>query len=128
MKTRQCGGATLNRENELKERMCLFALEIIKYSEGLRGNRVLDILSRQLIRSGTSVYLNYRAVCRAKSKADFINKLAIVEEEADETVGCLELIRKPGLSVGDESLKLIKEAGELTAIVVASIKTARRSK
>jgi four helix bundle protein len=82
----------MNMEQEMKDRTGKFALDIIRYSNGLRGDRVLDALARQFIRSGTSVYLNYRAVCRARTTPDFINKLAIVEEESDETAGCLELL------------------------------------
>ncbi len=84
--------------------------------------------SNQLIRASSSVGANYRAACRAKSNADFIYKLKIVEEECDECMYFLELI--VGL---DESLKLMvepiwKEANELLSIFVSSIKTARRKK
>ncbi|WP_425637543.1 four helix bundle protein [Algoriphagus yeomjeoni] len=83
----------------------------------------------QLIRSSSSVAANYRAVCRAKSKADFINKLKIVEKEADESQFFLEVIDEinTDLELSPEIKRLIKEADELVAIVVASIKTSRSS-
>jgi len=118
----------MDKEKEMKDRTKKFALEVIKYSESLRGDRALDVLARQLLRSGTSIFLNYRAVCRAKSIADFLNKLSIVEEEADEAAGCLELLRDSGLSIGEKNEKLMDEANQITAIIVASIKTARKSK
>ena len=99
---------------------------VIRLVETLPGTRVFDGLVRQVVRSSSSVGANYRAACRAKSKADFINKLKIVEEEADETIYFLELLEE--LSGGRENetfKKLIKEANELLAIYVASIKTIR---
>jgi four helix bundle protein len=71
--------------NEMKARTKSFALRIIKLVEALPSNRTADVISRQLVRSGTSVAANYRAACRAKSNADFIAKIGTVEEEADES-------------------------------------------
>jgi four helix bundle protein len=80
------------------------------------------------VRSGTSVAANYRAACRAKSTADFIAKMGIVEEEADETLFWLELLEESQL-VGAAKLTAVKqEANELIPITVASIKTARRNR
>jgi four helix bundle protein len=76
------------------------------------------------VRSGTSVAANYRALCRAKSRADFINKTSIVEEEADETCFWLELIVDGELLTKSRIQPLLQEAGELTAMLVASRKTA----
>lgn len=86
-----------------------------------------DIYIRQVIRSSSSVGANYRAACRGKSPADFINKLKIVEEEADETVFFLELILEFETKCEAEIKTLIKEGNELLAIFVASINTARKS-
>jgi four helix bundle protein len=80
----------------------------------------------QLIRSGTSVAANYRAACRARSHAEFIAKLGTVEEEADETLFWLELAVDSKLVSVDRVRTLLKEADELTAIFVASLKTAKR--
>lgn len=86
------------------------------------------ILGSQLIRSGTSVGANYRAACRAKSPADFIAKLGIVEEEADESLYWMELIVDAKLLPKTRLADLMREAGEIVAITVASINTARGKK
>jgi len=85
------------------------------------------VLGRQVARCGTAVPANYRAACRAKSRADFLSKLATVEEETDETAFWLELIVDAGLFPDARLGDLRKEADELTAIFVSSIKTARAS-
>ena len=85
------------------------------------------IHSYQIIRSGTSVASNYRAACRARSNADFISKITVVEEECDETLFWLELIDESGLIAKEKLIFLIKEADELTAIFTASGKTARQN-
>jgi four helix bundle protein len=85
----------------------------------------LDILSNQLIRCATSVGANYRSACRGKSTADFINKIIIVEEEADESIYWLELIEESGLVDSNDISALKKEANELTAIFTAIGKTAK---
>ena len=90
--------------------------------------REYDAWVRQLIRCSSSVGANYRASQRAKSTADFIYKLKIVEEEADESIYWLELFQEVIDKNHPEIIKLIKEANELLAIIVASIKTARRNK
>lgn len=77
---------------DLKKRLKVFTLRIIKLSEKLPNNRVGNILGTQIIRSGTSPAANYRAACLAKSQKDFLNKLKIVEEELDETLYWTELI------------------------------------
>jgi four helix bundle protein len=93
--------------------------------EALPSGRTADVLGRQLIRSGTSVGANYRSAQRAKSTADFINKLKIVEEEADESGYWLELLADADVVPARLLAPLTKEADELTAIVVAAIKSAR---
>jgi four helix bundle protein len=89
---------------------------------------VAQILGKQLLRCGTSVGANYRAVCRAKSKSDFINKLRIVEEECDESLFWMELLVDNELVNASRLNSLMKEADELLAIVVTSAKTARANR
>ena len=71
---------------DLKQRTKPFALRIIRLAHSLPKNRAADVIGRQVLRSGTSVGANYRAACRAKSAADFISKMHIVQEEADESL------------------------------------------
>ena len=104
----------------------MFALDVARFCEDLPPRFSILSYSRQLIRSSSSVGANYRAACRAKSTADFINKLKIVEEEADESVYFLELIDELEDSQKESISKLKKEGNELLAITVASINTARQ--
>jgi four helix bundle protein len=113
------------KNDDLKERTKVFALRVIRMSEALPKTAVGDVLGRQVLRSGTSVASNYRSACRVRSRADFVAKMAIVEEEADETAFWLELITESGLLKPNLTKELHAEAGELTAIAVASIRTAR---
>lgn len=114
------------KADELKKRTKSFALRIIKMVESLPRGRTTGVIGRQLLRSGTSVGANYRSACRAKSPADFINKMSIVEEEADESIFWMELLVDSGV-IGEPLLKsLILEANEILAITVASINTARK--
>ena len=117
----------MNQE-EMKQRTKLFALGVIQLVESLPKERTAEVLGRQLLRSGTSVGSNYRSACRAKSIADFISKMGIVEEEVDESLYWMELLIETGIKVDIKMEALMKEAGELLAITVASIKTARKSK
>jgi four helix bundle protein len=112
----------------LKERTKDFALRIIRLVEALPRSRTAEVIGRQLLRSGTSVGANYRSACRAKSKADFIAKMGIVEEEADESQFWLELLVEAGLINYDQVKALMDEANEIIAIIVSSIKTARKTK
>ena len=108
----------------MKDRMQLLALRILKLAEALPHTRSGNTVAHQIGRSGRSVAANFRALCRAKSTADFIHKTSMVEEEADETSFWLEMI------IGAKLLKpalinpLLQEAGELTAMAVATRKTA----
>ena len=113
--------------NELKLRTKEFALRVIKMVDALPKKRSADVLGHQLLRSGTSVAANYRAACRARSSAEFIAKMGVVEEEADESAFWIELIGDAGLQKPSRLAKLLEEASEITAITVSSIKTARRS-
>ena len=94
--------------------------------ESLPRSRSADVLGRQLLRSCTSVAANYRAACRARSKPEFLAKLGIVEEEADETLFWLELLTEVGLIPADRSDRLRGETNQILAIIVASIRTGRR--
>jgi four helix bundle protein len=111
---------------ELKERTKAFALRIIRLFRSLPDSRQAQIIGTQLLRSGTSVGANYRAVCRARSKADFIAKLGVVIEEADESAYWLELLIDAGLIKEERLHSLLKEAHELTAIFNAARNTARK--
>lgn len=112
---------------DLKERGQQFALDVIGLRHALPHNRAADIIARQLLRSATSVGANHRAACRAKSPADFIAKLAIVEEEADESLYWFELLARSGVVVADCISGLRAEANEILAMVVASIRTTRQN-
>ena len=114
-------------KNELKDRTKLFALKIIDLIEDIPKTNVGYIINKQMIRSGTSVAANYRAACRAKSNTDFVFKIAIVEEECDETLFWLELIKDANLLKGEKLQSLLKEADELTAIFTASGKIAKQN-
>jgi four helix bundle protein len=111
-------------EREMKERTKAFAVRILKLADALPRTRSGNAVANQIVRSGSSVGANYRALCRAKSRADFIHKTSVVEEEADETAFWLEPIIAAKL-VGAARIKpLLQEANELTAIAVATRKTA----
>ncbi len=113
---------------DLKERTKLFALRVLKLVQSLPQNQLARHISGQLMRSGTSVAANYRAACRAKSNADFIAKMGIVEEEADESIFWIELLIDTDLVVRERVENLLDEANQLVAIFVASINTARGRK
>jgi len=113
-------------ERMFKERTKKFALRVIRLVEALPKGRVADVLGTQLLRAGTSVGANYRAACRAKSRAHVLSKLGDVEEEADESGYWMELIAEAGLMAQSRMAALMKEADEIVAMTVASIKTLRR--
>ena len=112
-------------EEQFKARTRQLALEIISLVESLPRSRTGDVIGRQLLRSGTSIGANYRAACRGKSKADVISKLAIVEEEADETIYWLDLLIESKIVEPSRVDLLMKETNEIVAMVVASIRTLR---
>ncbi|MGD0922752.1 MAG: four helix bundle protein [Terriglobia bacterium] len=112
-------------EKTFKERTKKFALAVVKLVEALPRTRTADVLGRQLLRSGTSVGANYRAACRGRSASDVAAKLGIVEEEADEAIYWMELLVDAGVASLDRVSVLLKEANELVAMTVASIKTLR---
>jgi four helix bundle protein len=115
-------------QRDLKQRTKLFALAVIIFVESLPKRRTADIISIQLLRSGTSVGANYRSACRARSAADFNAKMTIVEEEIDESIYWLELLVESKIIDMERVQALIKEANELLAITVASIETARKNR
>jgi four helix bundle protein len=111
--------------NDLKDRTKKFALDVLVFCSRLPEKPEFRTVKGQLMRCGTSVGSNYRATCRSKSKPDFINKLSIVEEEADESEFWFELLEGLGMGGNAELVRLKREAGELVAIMVQSKKTAR---
>ena len=113
-------------EKELKGRTKQFALRVIELVGALPNNTVGRVIGGQLIRSGTSVGANYRAACRGRSKSEFRAKLGTVEEEADESGYWLELIIDAKLLSEGKVSRLLQEASELTAIMVASRLTASK--
>ena len=110
--------------DELKRRTKRFALAIIKPVGTLPRTEAARVIGGQLLRSGTAVGSNYRAACRARSRAEFSSRLGIAEEEADEALYWLELLEESGLSKGPQMSWLMTEANELVAILTASRKTA----
>jgi len=110
-------------EIELKLRTKAFALRVLKLIDALPESRSSRIIANQLGRAGTSVGANYRAACRSRSSAEMISKFAVVEEESDECGFWLELLADHNVVSTLKLEKLRAEAGELTAIMVASRKT-----
>ena len=100
---------------------------MIRLYRPLRYKTETQVLGKQLLRCGTSVAANYRAVCRARSKAEFIAKMGVVVEEADEAILWLELMTESGIDSAAKTEALLKEANELTAIFAASQRTARNA-
>jgi four helix bundle protein len=113
--------------NDLKSRTKQFAHRVLKLVDTLPTKLSAQTIARQLARSGTSVAANYRAACRARSPADFCAKMGIVEEEVDASAFWIEMLIETELVPEAQLSDLLAEAGELTAITVASIRTARKS-
>lgn len=112
-------------EDEMKRRTKQFALGVLKVCDALPRTVPADVLKRQVVRSGAGVAAGYRAVCRAKSSADFLYKLSVAEEEADETALWLELMSESGMLPPSQVQDLLAEANALTAILVRSQQTVR---
>ena len=108
---------------EFKERTFQFSMRIIHLVEKLPTNIMGDVFGRQLLRCATSVGANYRAASRAKSDKDFLNKMKICEEEIDETMYWLELIKHAELFADSKMKPLLTEANELCAIITSICKT-----
>jgi four helix bundle protein len=113
-------------ENVFKQRPKQLALRVIEMVDALPKSRTVDVIGRQLIRSGTSIGANYRAACRGKSTADVIAKLRIVEEEADESAYWMELLIESGLLPEARLSELLQETKEIIAMTVASIRTLQK--
>lgn len=112
-------------EQEFKDRTKKLALRIITLTESLPNYLSANVIGNQLLRSGTSVGANYRAACRAKSTADLINKLTIVEEEADESLYWMELLIEAKIVKDIKLSQLINGMDEVVSMVVSYIKTLR---
>ena len=110
---------------EMKARTRSFALRIIRLAESLPNTSTARVIRHQLIRCGTSVGANYRAACRAKSKPDFVSKMGIVEEEADESIYWMELLVDAEIVKRSRVAQLLDEANQILSIVISSIKTAK---
>ena len=109
----------------MKDRTKRFALQVIRLCRNTKPSQERRIIVRQLLRSATSVAANYRAVCRARSRPDFISKLGIILEEADESLFWLELLVEAGIASPDVIKLSLKEANELVSIFVTSLRTAK---
>ena len=116
-----------SQPEQLRGRTKAFALRVIRLYRSLPYKTDTQVLGKQLLRCGTSVAANYRAVCRARSKAEFIAKMGVVVEEADEAILWLELMTESGIISQAKTEALLKEANELTAIFAASQRTARNA-
>jgi len=110
---------------DLKERTKAFALAIVRLVDDLAWSRATDVIGRQLLRAATSVAGNCRSARRARSRKEFLAKMGIVEEEADESAFWLELLSETGLVNSTKIAELRDEASQLVAITIASIRTAR---
>ncbi len=111
-------------KEELKKRTKDFAVRVFKLLVSLERSKAADVVTYQLLKASSSVAANYRAACRGKSSADFLNKLKVVDEEADETLFWLEFIYDLEINCNKEELhSLIKEANELVSIFSAAIRT-----
>ena len=112
-------------EQEFKNRTKQIALRVINLVESLPRTRSAEVIGKQLLRSGTSIGSNYRAACRAKSTADLLHKLAIVEEEADESLYWMELLIDSSIVSKRKLTSLMLDVDQIVAMTVASIKTTR---
>lgn len=117
---------TSARHDNLQNRTKQFALAVIAFCEGVPNDETSRVLTRQLLRAGTSVGANYRAACRAESKRAFISKIADVLEEADECGYWLELLAQVGKADGASIEPMRNESDELVAIFVTPMNTAKR--
>jgi len=112
-------------ERQFKNRTRQIALRVIQLVAALPPGKTADVIGRQLLRSGTSIGANYRAACRARSPADMLAKLGIVEEEADETIYWIELLVEAEIIQRQRVDDLLCEVNEILAMTVASIRTLR---
>ena len=115
-------------KKDLQKRTKQFALRVFKLVKAMPNTTEARVIGRQIIRSASSVGANYRAACRGRSRAEFIAKLGIVEEEADETVFWLEMIIEAGIFKKEKITPLLKEANEMVSIIVVSLKSVKGNK
>lgn len=113
---------------EFRNRTFQFGIRSIHLAESLPNKTVAQIVARQLIRAATSVGANYRAAIRSRSRADFVSRMGIVEEECDEAAYWIEVLLELGLTTEQRTKELQREANEILAVTVSSIKTARAGK
>jgi len=118
----------LDQAIQLQKRTKEFAIAVIRFIRTLPNSDESKILGKQLMRSATSVAANYRAVCRARSRAEFMAKPGIVVEEADETVFWLEMMTEAGAITSNDLPRLLTEANEILRIFSASLSTAKSRK
>jgi four helix bundle protein len=118
---------SLDKAMELKRRTKSFAIRIVNLFRSLPHSPAAQTLGKQLLRSGTSVAANYRAVCRARSQAEFIARMGIVVEEADESVLWLELLGETGVVRQERTQDLLNEANELVRIFGASLRASKHA-
>jgi four helix bundle protein len=115
--------------DKLKQRTTAFAVDVIRFCEFLTKNKASAVITYQLVKSATSTGANYRSACRARSKPEFLSKLCIVVEEADETEYWFEIIKEANLTSDTEELdRLIREANEITKIMTKAKDTAIKIK
>ena len=118
----------MRNPSDLISRTKTFSVDVVKLTQELPRTWSANSLGNQLLRAGTSVGANYRAARRARSRKEFLSKLGIVEEEADESIFWLDLLSESGIVAVERVAPLRKEANELLSIVVASIRTARMAR
>ena len=119
------GGNALEMAEAMRRRTKQFAIRIVTLSRAMPKADEARVIGRQMLRAGTSVGANYRAVCRSRSKKEFVSKMNVVVEEADETAFWLELLVETGIVRESQMKPLLTEANELLAIFSASLSTAR---
>jgi four helix bundle protein len=115
-------------EKDLKIRTKQFAVDVFNFVDQLPNRKSANIIGNQLGRCASSIAANYRAACRGRSHAEFIAKIGIVEEEADETTFWLDIIPETKNAPREITEPLLKEARELTAIFTAASKTAKQNR
>jgi four helix bundle protein len=116
----------IDQHQLLRDRTKKFALRIVRVSQALPNTREANVIGGQLLRSGTAVAANYRAAGRSRSRAEFVARIGVVVEEADETVFWFELLAESGIVAGKKLTSIMQEANELLAIFSASRKTAKQ--
>ena len=118
---------SLERACDLQRRTKVFAVSIVRLFRSLPHSSEAQVIGKQLLRSGTSVAANYRAVCRARSRAEFVSKMSVVLEEADESAFWLELLAETSIVPAEKLKGLLQETNELVAIFGASLRTSKNA-